>query len=62
VKEYLTEANHVPYSIQINDEIADPNFLSRLKSWLFGVYFVDLEYSDDGGLVGVKEISSFEML
>ncbi len=62
VKEYLTEVNHVPYSIRLNDEIADTKILSKLKNWLFGVYFVDLEYSEDGGLIGVKEISSFEIL
>jgi len=62
VKEYLIEVNHVPYSIRLNGEITDPKILSKLKNWLFGVYFVDLEYSEDGGLIGVKEISSFEIL
>lgn len=56
VKEYLTEVNHVPYSIRINEEITDIKILSKLKNWLFGVYFVDLEYSDKGGLIGVGEI------
>lgn len=61
VKEYLTELNHVPYSIRINEEITNAKILLKLKNWLFGVYFVDLEYSDNGGLIGVKEIYPFEI-
>lgn len=61
VKEYLTELNNVPYSIRINDEITDAKVLSKLKNWLFGVYFADLDYSENGGLIGVKEIPSFEI-
>ena len=61
VKEYLTEVNNVPYSIRINDEITDAKVLSKLKNWLFGVYFADLDYSENGGLIGVKEIPSFEI-
>jgi CRISPR-associated endonuclease/helicase Cas3 len=61
VKEYLTEVNHVPYSIRLNNEISDPKILSKLKNWLFGVYFVSMEYSDNGGLIGVNEISTFEI-
>ena len=62
VKEYLTEVNHVPYSIRLNDEITDSKILSKIKNWLFGVYFVEFDYSEDGGLIGVKEISNFEIL
>jgi CRISPR-associated endonuclease/helicase Cas3 len=61
VKEYLTEVNHVPYFIRINDKITDTKALLKLKNWLFGIYFVDLEYTENGGLVGVNEISSFEI-
>jgi len=62
VKEYLTENNHVPHSIRINEEISDAEVLSKLKNWLFGVYFVDFEYDENGGLIGVNEISSFDIL
>jgi len=61
VKEYLTEVNHVPYSIRIYNEITDPKILSILHNWLFGVYFVDLEYYESRGLVGINEFSSFEI-
>ncbi len=61
VKEYLTESNQVAYYIRISEEITDNNILSKLKNWLFGVYFVDLNYTENGGLIGVKEISSFNM-
>jgi CRISPR-associated endonuclease/helicase Cas3 len=62
VKEYLTEFYHVPYSIRLNGEITDSKVLSKLKNWLNGVYFVNLEYTVNGGLIGVNEISSFEIL
>jgi len=61
VKEYLIEVNHVPYSIRLNDEITDPKILSKIKNWLFGVYFVNLEYTENGGLIGVNELFSFEL-
>ena len=61
VKEYRTEINHVPYYIRINDEITDAKVLAKLKNWLFGIYFVDLEYTENGGLIGVNEISSFNI-
>lgn len=61
VKEYLTEVNQVVYNIKISEKIIDVNILSKLKNWLFGVYFVDLDYDENGGLIGVKEISRFEM-
>jgi len=56
VKEYLTEINHVPYIIRISEEITDTKVLSKLKNWLFGVYFVALDYSENGGLIGVNDI------
>lgn len=56
VKEYLKEINHAPDFIRINEEITDAKFLSKLKNWLFGVYFVDLEYSEIGGLIGVNDL------
>lgn len=62
VKEYLTEVNQVPYSIRINDEITDSKILSKIENWMFGIYFVSLDYTEDGGLIGVNEISSFEIL
>jgi CRISPR-associated endonuclease/helicase Cas3 len=61
VKEYLTESNQVHYSIRINEEITDPKILSKLKNWMWGVYFVNLEYTENGGLIGVNEISKFEI-
>lgn len=60
VKEYLTEVNHVPYSIRINEEITDAIILSKLNNWLFRVYFVDFEYSENSGLIGIKETNSFD--
>lgn len=61
VKEYLTEVNHVPYSIRLHEEITDSKVLSRLENWLFGVYFVELDYTENDGLIGVKEFSSIEL-
>lgn len=61
VKEYLTEVNLVPYYIRISEEITNPKVLKKLYNWLFGVYFVDLDYSEIGGLEGVKEMSSVEI-
>jgi len=46
----------------MSDSITDNKVLSKLNNWLYGIYFVDLEYSKNGGLIGVKEISSFEIL
>ncbi len=57
VKEYLIDFNHVPYFIGINEEITDPNEISKLNNWLYGLYFADLEYSDKDGLIGVNDIS-----
>lgn len=61
VKEYITEFNHVPYNIRLNGEVTDPKILSRLNYWLSGVYFVNLEYKESKGLIGIKELSSFEI-
>jgi len=62
VKEYLTEFYHVPYSIRLNGEITDSKILSKIKNWLFGVYFVDLEYTENGGLIGVNDLLSYEFI
>lgn len=56
VKEQLFEANHVPYSIRINDEINDVKYLQKLSNWLYGIYFVDIEYNNEQGLVGINEL------
>lgn len=61
VKEYLTEVNHVPYYIRINERITDAKVLSKLNNWLSGVYFVELDYTENGGLIGVNDISLFEL-
>jgi CRISPR-associated endonuclease/helicase Cas3 len=61
VKQYLTEINQVHYSIRINEEITEPKILSKLKNWMWGVYFVDLEYSDISGLKGINELTEFEI-
>lgn len=61
VEEYLTETNNVPNYLRITEKIAEPRMLSKLKNWLFGVYFVNLEYSENRGLIGVKETSSYEI-
>lgn len=61
VKEYLTESNNVPYYIRINEKITDVEILSKLNNWLFGVYFAGLDYDNDGGLIGIKEIPTFEI-
>ncbi|NEW82873.1 MAG: CRISPR-associated helicase Cas3' [Mariniphaga sp.] len=61
VKEYIYESNLVFNTIKISDEITETHKLLKLKNWLYGAYFVDLEYSDSGGLIGVKEMSSYEI-
>lgn len=61
VKEYIYESNLVMNTIIISDSITDNKILSKLKNWLYGIYFVNLEYSEHGGLIGVKEISLFEL-
>jgi CRISPR-associated endonuclease/helicase Cas3 len=61
VKDYLIEGYHVPYYIQISNKITDAKILAKLRNWLFGIYFIDLKYSENLGLIGVKEISTFEI-
>lgn len=61
VKEYLTEINHIPYFIRINEDTMDSNILSKLENWLYGVYFVNLDYTENNGLIGVNELSPFEI-
>lgn len=61
VKEYIYETNLIVNTIRISGSITDNKVLSKLKNWLYGMYFVNLEYSENGGLIGVKEESSFEI-
>lgn len=62
VKNYITESNHVPNSIRINEEITDQQILIKINNWLHGIYFVKLEYLENEGLVGINEIPTFEIL
>ena len=58
VQEYLYEFNMIVNRLK-NEEIDIENKnLAKLKNWLWGVYFADLEYSNINGLTGVKEYSA----
>jgi CRISPR-associated endonuclease/helicase Cas3 len=61
VKEYIYESNLVVNTLKASDAITESYKLLKLKNWLYGVYLVNLEYSEKGGLIGVKETSSFEI-
>lgn len=61
VKEFITEINHVPYSIRINEDIEDNKILSKISNWLNGVYFVDLNYSEQEGLLGINEFKTEDL-
>lgn len=60
VKEYLYETNLVPYRIKLEEIFPEKQKLSKFENWLYGVYFVPLEYSENNGLIGVKEFNNFE--
>jgi CRISPR-associated endonuclease/helicase Cas3 len=60
VKEYLYETNLVSYRIKLEEIFPEKQKLSKFENWLYGVYFVPLEYSEDNGLIGVREFNSFE--
>lgn len=60
VKEYLYETNLVSSRLKLDEVFSESQKLSRLENWLYGIYFVPLEYSEDNGLIGVKEFNRFE--
>ena len=62
VKEYIHESNLVANTIKSNEIITDVKIISKLKNWMYGVYFVNLDYSDNTGLKGVKEWTTFDIL
>lgn len=62
VKEYIYDSNLVANRIQIEDVDLYSKEISKLSNWLYGVYFVKLDYSETNGLIGVKEFNEFEML
>jgi len=62
VKEYIYESNLVVNSLKASDAIPKKVKLIKLKNWLYGVYFVNLDYAELGGLKGVVEIPNFEFL
>lgn len=55
VKEFLYESNLIVNTAKTEDSITDLKVLAKLKNWLFGVYFVRLDYSSDGGLLEINE-------
>lgn len=61
VKEYITETYHVPYYIRINEDIEDNKILSKLSNWLNGIYFVELDYLEQEGLVGINEFKTEDL-
>lgn len=61
VKEYLSETNHVPNFIRVNEKISDTKILTKLNKWLHGFYFVSLKYDDFGGLTGINDVKPFEL-
>lgn len=62
VVECLYESNLVSYRTKLDTVFKENQKIMKLESWLYGIYFVQLEYSEDGGLAGVKESGPFEML
>lgn len=60
VKEYLYETNLVSYRLKLDEVFSENLKLSRLENWLYGIYFVKLDYSESNGLIGVKEFNEFE--
>lgn len=53
VQEYLYETNLVPYRIELDEVFSEKQILSRINNWLYGIYFVPIEYSVYEGLIGV---------
>lgn len=62
VKEYLYDSNLVSNMIKFEEVFSENQKLSRMENWLYGIYFVPLEYSEINGLIGVKEFNVFEAL
>lgn len=59
VKEYLYDSNLVINRLAIEDVEIEKSKLNKLKNWLYGIYFVPLDYSETSGLYGVKELDEF---
>ena len=55
VSEYLYEPNLVIRRVKNEEVDIDKRNLAKLENWLWGVYFVRLEYSETNGLIGVRE-------
>jgi CRISPR-associated endonuclease/helicase Cas3 len=55
VEEHLHESNMIVNRLKIEKNNIEHTDFAKLEHWLWGVYFVDLEYSEDIGLIGVKE-------
>lgn len=62
VNEYLFETNEVAYRMKLDEMVNDDKVMKQLKNWIYGVYFIPLEYSDSGGLIGIKESNSYDFL
>jgi CRISPR-associated endonuclease/helicase Cas3 len=55
VQEHLYESNMIVKRLKIGEIKVDHQSFIKLESWLWGVYHVNLEYSENIGLIGVKE-------
>jgi len=56
VNEFLYETNLASHVIELNEVLDEPKNLGRLRKWLYGIYFVDIEYNDKDGFVGVNDL------
>src|SRR5690606_30906882 len=52
VQEYLYESNLVVNRLKIEEVEINKKNLAKIENWLWGIYFVNLEYSDTDGLLG----------
>jgi CRISPR-associated endonuclease/helicase Cas3 len=61
VKNELYESNMVYNVLRTQDVISSlqNKVQVKLKNWLFGVYIINLQYSDEKGLIGIDDTSSF---
>lgn len=55
VREFLYESTLVSNSLKTEEVLKDSKKLRKMQNWLWGIYFVDLEYSDVNGLIGIKD-------
>jgi hypothetical protein len=51
----LYESNLVTNRLKAEEVDIDKMKLAKLENWLWGIYFVELNYSETNGLIGVKE-------